>query len=230
MSGRFNGPAFFSGASGYDRESGFHRGPFKFRIHFEVAEILFLDNLFPIVSSQIRARTQTDFRDSSGELGCTIGAFGDGARYGIDDDVFRVGIFFGSAGIFHSENVACTLDERVLEASAGGEEGPVVHARELDAFQHAVETLVGTAGRGPKAVERFQSLGSAGREQRRRRQPNGFQFDAELMGGVLEGFVGGVMRPVVGIEVAENSDPDGFGHGVILTVECELRAKSYELE
>jgi hypothetical protein len=50
------------------------------------------------------------------------------------------------------------------------------------------------------------------------------------MGGVLEGFVGGVMRPVVGIEVAENSDPDGFGHGVILTVECELRAKSYELE
>jgi len=63
-----------------------------------------------------------------------------------------------------------------------------------------------------------------------RRQPDRFQFDAELVGGMLERFVGRVMGPVVGIEVAENSDPDGFGHGVILAVECEQRTTSFELE
>jgi hypothetical protein len=33
---------------------------------------------------------------------------------------------------------------------------------------------------------------------------------------VLERFVGGVMGTKVGIEITENSDPDGFGHEDIL--------------
>jgi len=37
---------------GYDREAGFHRRPFKFGIHLEVAEILFSNNLFPVVASR----------------------------------------------------------------------------------------------------------------------------------------------------------------------------------
>src|SRR5439155_12123421 len=111
--------AFICGDTRYDLKARFNRGPFKFRIHFEVAEILFLDNLFPVVASEIRARAQANFRDSSRELGCTLGALWDGASDRINDDVFRVRVFFGCGGVLHAEHVAGALDERVLEASAG---------------------------------------------------------------------------------------------------------------
>jgi len=59
----------------------------------------------------------------------------------------------------------------------------------------------------------------------------GSQIDSSSMracGRNAAAILGGVMGPVVGIEVAENSDPDGFGHEIILAVSAsyEPRASS----
>ena len=53
-------------------------------------------------------------------------------------------------------NVAGEFDQSVLETEArSAEKGPVAPAGELDAFEHAGEALEGTAGGGPKSIERF---------------------------------------------------------------------------
>ena len=85
-------------------------------------------------------------------------------------------------------------------------------ACELDAFEHAVEALVGAARRGPQSIEGIEGGGGARLEQRRRWKPGRLYFELELPSGVLERIVGRVMGTEFGIEIAENPDPDGFGH------------------
>jgi glycosyltransferase involved in cell wall biosynthesis len=144
--GRFDGAAFFVlGAAGHDREARFHRHPFELGVHFVVAEEFFLDDFLSVIRGEIGAGTQANLADFSGELGRVRIAVGNGAGDGIDDDVLSVRIFFGGGGVANAEHVAGALDERVLKAAAGAEKWPVVDAGELNAFEHAVETLVGAA-------------------------------------------------------------------------------------
>ena len=87
-----------------------------------------------------------------------------------------------------------------------------MNAGKLDAFEHAVETLVGAAGRGPKAIEGIEGGGGSGLEERGGRKPGRFHLDLELASRVLQRIVGGVMGAEFGIEVAENTDAEGFAH------------------
>src|SRR5271166_3342394 len=152
MRGRFDGPAFFLGAARDDWKACFHRHPFELGIHFVVTEEFFLDLFFAIKRGEVGAGAEADLADFSGELGRILIAVGDGAGYRIDDNVLGIRVFFGGGGVADSENVAGALDERVLEARAGAEKWPVVDAGELDAFEHALETLEWAAGRGPQTI------------------------------------------------------------------------------
>ena len=227
MRGRFDGADLAFGAAGNYGEAGFHGGPFIFGIDFEVAEELFGRSLlvFSVERLQVRARAQANFRNRARELRGIALAVGDGARHGINDDVLRAGIILGAVGVFDVENVAGEFEESILESATGAEEGPIAAARELDAFEHAVETLVGAAGRGPQAVETLQRLFGGGGGERRRRQPLGFDLHVELAGGVLQRVVGGVVRAEVGIKVAQDSDADRVAHGLIV-LEATLRASA----
>src|SRR5712692_288860 len=145
MRGRFDGPAFFLRSAGYDRKARFHGHPFELGIHLEIAEEFFLDHFLLVKRREVRAGTKADLLDFSRELGRILIAARNSAGNGIDDDVLGVRIFFGGGRVMDAKHVAGALDERVLEASASGEEWPVVDAGKLDTFEHAVETLVGTA-------------------------------------------------------------------------------------
>ena len=114
--------------------------------------------VFAVERLQVGAGAEANFRDGAGEFRGVALAVGDGAGDRIDDDVFRAGIVLGAVGVGDVEYVAGEFDEGVLESAAGAEKGPVAAAGELDAFEHAVEAFVGAAGRGPDAVERFESL------------------------------------------------------------------------
>src|SRR6202165_2260632 len=210
--GRFDSPAFFLRAAGYDRKAGFHSHPLELRIHLVVAEEFFLDHFFSVIRREIRSGTEVDLFNFAGELG-RLRIFGrNGTGDGINDDVLGLRVLFGGGRVVDAEHVPCALDERVLEDSAGAEEWPVVDARELDAFEHAVETFVGAARRGPQTIEGIEGGDGSRFEQRRRRKPGRFYFQLELPGGVLKRIVGRVMGAELGIEVAENPDPDGFAH------------------
>src|SRR6202035_1942433 len=115
---------------------------------FEVAEEFFGHDffVFSIERLQVGAGAQADLRHLAGKLGSVAFAAFHGAGYGIDHDVLGSGIVFGGVGVGDAENVAGKLDQGVLKASAGTEKGPVAAAGGLDPFEHAVETLVGTAG------------------------------------------------------------------------------------
>ena len=89
-------------------------------------------------------------------------------------------------------------------------------AGKLDPFQHAVETLVGAAGRAKQTIEGIKHGGRSRFEQRRRGKPRRFDFELELPRRVLQRIVRRVMGTEFGIEIAEDPDPNGFGHGDIL--------------
>src|ERR1700693_5712672 len=210
--GRFDGPAFFLRVAGYDRKARFHSHPFEFRIHLVVAEEFFLDRFFSVIRREVRPGTEADLFNFAGELGRLRIAVRDGAGDGIDDDVLGVRVFFGGGGVADAEHVPGALYERVLKASAGAEKWPVVDAGELDAFKHAVEAFVRAARRGPQTIEGIEGGDGSRFEQRRRRKPGRFYCELELPRGVLKRIVGRVMGAELGIEVAENPDPDGFAH------------------
>src|SRR5208337_660691 len=141
-----------------------------------IAEKFFLDHFLSVIRSEKRPRTQPDLIDDSGEPGSIGNAVGNGAGHGIDDNVPGVRVFFGGCGVADAQHIARALDERVLEASAGGEEWPVVYAGELNTFEHAFETLVGAARRGKQAVKGIE-CGSGGRfEERRCWNPGRFHY------------------------------------------------------
>src|ERR1035441_145757 len=163
------------GAARHYGESRFHGRPFKVRIDFEVAEVLFGRGLFSLSVKrlQVGAGTQANLRDRAGYLRGVALAIGHGTGDRIDDDVLRAGIVLGAVGVWDVEDVAGEFDEGVLESSAGAEERPVAAAGELDPFEHAVETLEGAAGRGPQTVETFERFFGCVSRERRSGQPLG---------------------------------------------------------
>ncbi len=68
------------------------------------------------------------------------------------------------------------------------------------------------AGRAKQTIEGIERGGGSRFEQRRRGKPRRFHFELQLPSRMLERIVGRVMGTEFGIEIAENSDPDGFGH------------------
>src|ERR1700730_3156759 len=132
MRGRFNGAYLALRAAGYDGESGLHRGPLVIGIDFEIAEELFGCGVLHIKGLQVGSWAQADFGDQAGEFGRVFLAVWDRARNGVDDDVLGAGIVLGCVRVFYAYDVAGTLDERVLKASAGTEKRPVVAAGEID--------------------------------------------------------------------------------------------------
>ena len=153
VGGRLDGAAFSVRAASYDGEAGFHGGPLEIGIDFVIAEVLFFDHFLAVVASEIRSGTQVNFGHQSGEFGGVLGTFWDGAGHGINARIRRVRVLFGSRGVFHAEDVARALDERVLKSAARTQIRPVATSGALDALDHAVEALIGAAGGSPKAVE-----------------------------------------------------------------------------
>jgi len=175
VSGGLDGAYLALRAAGHYGKARFHGSPFIVGIDFEVAEEFFGDRVLRIERLQVRAGAQANFRDRAYELGGALCAIRDGASDRIDDDVLRSGIVLGAIGIFDPQDVADALDERVLKAAAGSEEGPVAPAGEFDALQHAVKTFVGTAWRCPESVKALQSFLCVGLEDARSCDP--LRFD-----------------------------------------------------
>src|SRR5258708_25211973 len=126
VGGGFNGADLSLRAARDYGEAGFHGCPLVLRVHFEVAEYFFDYGVFvpPIKRLEVRAGAKPDAGHFAGQFGSVGLAIGHGASDGIDHDVLRSGIIFGAVGVRDAENVADELDQRVLEASAGSEEGP----------------------------------------------------------------------------------------------------------
>lgn len=214
--GGLDGAHFAVAAAGGDGESGFNRSPFEVGVDFEIAEKFFFDHIFSVEALEVGAGAESNLGDHSGQFRRVLFAVRHGATDGIDDNVLRAGIIFGGIGVLETDDVARAFDEGVLKSAAGSEEWPVAGARELNAGQHAVEALVGAAGRGPKTVEGFQALGGVRFEERGRGQPFGLRFDFQLAGGVLNRIIGRMMGSELCVEVPENADSNGVAHGGIL--------------
>ena len=110
-----------------------------------------------------------------------------------------------------------------MEAAAGAEKWAVVDAGEFDAFEHAVETLIGTAGRGPEAIEGIENGGGSGFEERKGWEPCRLDLELESSSRVLKSVVGRVVGTEFGIEVTENADPNGVahkGHSKLAVLSC----------
>ena len=80
-------------------------------------------------------------------------------------------------------------------------------------IEHA---LVGTAGRGPEAVETLENFAALGRGQGRRGQPLGLHFQLQFRSRVLDGVVGRVMRTKLSVEVPDDPDANRVSHVDIL--------------
>ena len=59
-------------------------------------------------------------------------------------------------------------------------------ARELNSLQHAVKAFVGTARCGPNPIESLQFLVCPGLQKARGGDPDSFDREIELRGGVLQ--------------------------------------------
>src|ERR1022692_4642040 len=129
---RFDRADFALGAARHYGESRFHGRPFKVRIDFEVAEVLFGRGLFSLSVKrlQVGAGTQANLRDCAGWLRGVALGIGPGTGDRIDVDVLRAGIVLGAVGVWDVEDVAGEFDEGVLESSAGAEEREQARVRE----------------------------------------------------------------------------------------------------
>src|SRR5260370_14366734 len=127
--------------------------PFELGIDLEIAEEFFLDHFLSVKRREVRAGTKADLLNFSRELGRILIAARNRAGNGIDDDVLGVRVFFGRGRVVDAKHGAGALDERGLEASAGAEYWPILDAGKLDAFEHAVETLLRGARGAPQAID-----------------------------------------------------------------------------
>ena len=105
-----------------------------------------------------------------------------------------------------------TFDQSILKTATGAEERPVPSAREFNALQHAIKTLVGAARRGPNPVEALQFLIRSGLLETRGSDPHAFDREIQLRGGVLQRFLDGGKSRRLRIVVPENSNADGIAH------------------
>jgi len=157
---RFDGANFSLCSAGDDRKAGLHGAPLVVWVDFEVAEEFFGRSLYilAIKRLQVRAGTQTNFGTRSRKLRRIPLAIGNSTRNGMNNDVLGSGLVLGAVRVWDAQHVAGAFDQRILEPAAGSEKRPVTGARELDALEHAIETPVRAAGRGPQAVAAFKNL------------------------------------------------------------------------
>src|SRR5437667_9652149 len=86
--GRFDGTNFSVRTASHHGKSGFHRRPFVYRIDFKVAEELFGNDILSVERVQIRARSQTNFRNPAGQFGGVVPSIGHGTSQRINNYVF----------------------------------------------------------------------------------------------------------------------------------------------
>ena len=218
MCGRFDGPDFSLRTARHDGESSFHGSPLKVGIDFEVAEELFGDDLFifAVERLQILAGPQANLRHRAGKFGSIAFAIGNGARYGVDDDVLRSRVVLGALGVLDIEHVAGKLDECILKSAARADERPVPPPGKLDSLQHPIETLIGTSRRGPQAIKSFKNFFRFRGCERRRWHPRRFDCHFQFSGSVLKRVIRRMVRAEVGIKVPENSDANSVTHASIV--------------
>src|SRR5580693_2477909 len=185
MRGRLDGANLTLSAARDHGKTRFHSSPLELRIDFKIAEEFLGRRLLilAIERLQVRAGTQADLGDAARQFGSVAFAIRDGAGHGINHDVLGAGIVFGAVSVFDVQHVAQEFNESILESAAGTEERPIAAARKLNAFEHAVKTLIRAAGRGPQAVETLQLLLRTVPHERRRRDPLGYDLQFELVGG-----------------------------------------------
>src|SRR5580704_11020038 len=125
VGGRFDRANLAFGATGDYWKSSFHGGPFEVRVDFEVAEEFFGRGLFvfAVKGLQIRAGTQANFWNLTGEFRRVALAVGNRTGHRINDDVFRARIVFRAVGIGNVEDVAGKFDKSILKSTAGAEKG-----------------------------------------------------------------------------------------------------------
>src|SRR5213594_4113196 len=174
MCGGFDSANFVLRATSNHWESRFHGRIFVLRIHFIVAEKFLFNGVLHIERLQVRAGPEPNFGNDTREFWSGPIAVGHSTRDRINHDVLRAGIVFGGVGVLDPQYVARTLYQSVLKAASSGDERPVTAAGELNAFQHSLEALVGTAGRGPESIEAFENLLGFGFEERGSGNPAGF--------------------------------------------------------
>src|SRR6266404_1759162 len=138
-----------------DGKSRLDHRPLEFRIHLVVTEKFLCDDVFLVERMKIGSRTDANFWNWTGQLWLSRCAVGNGTCHGMDDNVLRSGIILCRIGVFNVHHISRTLYQSVLEAPSSADKGPVSATRKLNASQHSVETLVGTAGGGPEPVKIF---------------------------------------------------------------------------
>lgn len=120
------------------------------------------------------------------------------AGQGRDDKPTRIRAGLGMIGVLESEDVARELDDRVLEAASGSEERHPALAGEPDGRERPLHAPIGTGRRNEEAGVRAQAL----------MWPIDHDFSGrnplEVKTGVSQRSVRGLMRFVLGVEVADN--------------------------
>ena len=174
MCGGFDRANLVLRAPSNHRESGFHSSKFVLWIDFIIAEKFLFNGVFHIERVQVRAGPEPNLGNDTREFWSGRLAVGHNTRDRIDHDVVRAGIVFRGVGVLNPQYVARTLYQSVLKAPSSGDERPVAAPSELNAFQHSLEALVWTAGRGPESIEGFENLCGIGFEERGSGNPTGF--------------------------------------------------------
>jgi len=118
----------------------------------------------------------------------------------------------GAVGVGDFQNIACILYQSILKASSRSNKWPIPLARELDAAQHSIETLVGTPWRSDQSIPAPQNLVSIGVCQRRSRQPAQFDRNPQFGGGVVNGRIGRKVRVKGWFKVSDNADTNLLSH------------------
>src|SRR5256885_10889599 len=112
--------------------------------------------------------------------------------------------------VAQAQHAARELDERVLEAAAGAEEGHAGLARMPDAAQRSFHARVRAARNAPHRVEPAQRICRA--RQLRRVHPLVQDAHAERLRGVLQRAGDGEVRADLGTSIADQGDAWRGGH------------------
>jgi hypothetical protein len=161
------------------------------RVHPVTAVVRLVARLAPVELCRQRSRA---YRDPSFDPPADV-ARERGDREGLG---FRIRL--GMVGVPMSEDVAHVLDNDVLEAASGADEGHAALARVANRLERRVHVPVRARRSNPEAVVRRK------------------RFNCELVGrdpvrvdpGVRESAVGGRVRLVPGVVVADDRDPAGY--------------------
>lgn len=128
------------------------------------------------------------------------------------DIVCCLRIVLGAVGVGDFQNIASILYQSILKAPSCSHEWPIPLARELDAAQHSIETLVRTPWRSDQSVPAPQDLVPIGVSQRRSWQPAQFDWNPQLGRRVVDGRIGRKVRVIGWFKVSDNADTNLLSH------------------